>query len=218
MLRIPLGDDAFGDFIQHDHPVGNGQDTLEFVCHDDHGRSQASVELDDQMIYTRGCDRVKASRRLVKKKNFRIEGHRPGQAGSLFHAPAQFGRQMVFISFQAHDIQLYFYKKAQRLRGEVRVLSDGKRDVFGKGHGTEKGTALIEDADFSENIHQCHGVSFRNILTVNDDLAGMRLIKPHKVLEKRAFPAAAAAEDDKDLTLIDIERYPFEDGLFIVLV
>jgi len=51
MLRVPFCDNASGPFIQHNHPVGDSEYALEFMGHNNHGRSKTPVEMNDQVIY-----------------------------------------------------------------------------------------------------------------------------------------------------------------------
>lgn len=45
LFGVSLGNDSFCAFIQHDDPLGNGEDACEFMGDDHHGCSDNFVEL-----------------------------------------------------------------------------------------------------------------------------------------------------------------------------
>lgn len=50
MSGVPLGDNALCVLIQHDNPLGDVEDTLEFVRYNDHGRPKTFVKMDNKIV------------------------------------------------------------------------------------------------------------------------------------------------------------------------
>jgi len=123
---------------------------------------------------------------------------------------------MVLISLQAHDVQFHFHKSEQGVGQKICVLRYGERHIFCKGHRPEQSAALIEHAYFSQDLLQGHGISLGDIIPVDDDLTSIGAVETYEVLKERAFPAATPSKNDKNLSLEDIKRDAFKDGLFAI--
>ena len=73
------------------------------VSDNDDCGTEIVAKLQDEVIQQPGADRVKAGGRFIKEEDLRIQGHGPGQAGTLLHAAADLGWIVVFEALEAHQ-------------------------------------------------------------------------------------------------------------------
>src|SRR5690606_28486829 len=73
-------------YVQEQCAVRDPEDALEVMRHDDDGRTEARLQLEDQVVETARTDRVEAGRRLVEEQHIRIERDRARECRALAHA------------------------------------------------------------------------------------------------------------------------------------
>jgi hypothetical protein len=125
-----IGDDAFGAFVEHDHPVGDRVNGGELVRDDDEGDAQALRQSQDQLVELGRGDRVEPGRWLVEEQDHRVERHRARDRGALLHAPADLGRHVAAKGIEPDQLQ--FHPRDQIHRGTVqrRVFFQRQAYVF----------------------------------------------------------------------------------------
>ena len=98
---LQLGGRAVGNdaaFIQENHAVGDQKSAREFMGDNNNSDPKSFFQFEQQLVDSRGDDRIEACRRLIKKKNFRIHGHGAGYRCALFHSAAQLRGHVIFIA------------------------------------------------------------------------------------------------------------------------
>src|SRR5204862_7377066 len=68
LARRARGDDRPAVGVEEDAVVGDREDARELVRHDDHRRTEAVPELQDQIVEAAGADRVEPRRGLVEEQ------------------------------------------------------------------------------------------------------------------------------------------------------
>ena len=154
VLGVAHGDDAFGAFVQHHHPVGDIEDGFEFVGDDHHGGAHAGVDGLDQIVQLYRGDGVQAGGRLVEKEHGGVQGHGPGQAGPFLHAAGDFFRQVVLIAGQVDQPELHLDDGLDGGRGQIGVFLEGQGHVFRQGHGAEERPRLKENPEVHAQLAQ----------------------------------------------------------------
>ena len=89
--RVAVSDHRVAVVIQVDRVIGDGKYAGQFVSHYYDGRAHGLLDLHNQFIEQARTDRIKTGRRLVEKKDFRIQRDGARQGGSFLHAAANLG-------------------------------------------------------------------------------------------------------------------------------
>jgi hypothetical protein len=93
------------------------------------------------------------------------------------------------------------------------VLTQRERDVVLDRHRAEEGAVLEEDAELLADLEELFLLERRDVVVADVDVAGRGLQESDEVLEEDGLPGSGRAEDDRDLTLGDIEGDVFPDRL-----
>jgi hypothetical protein len=148
---------------------------------------------------------IRPGRRLVEKQDRRIQGHGPGDGGSLAHPATELGRHLVLVALQVHHFQLHPGNPLPRRAGQVRELLQDEADVLQERHGAEERPVLVHDADPSQQGQEVSPFGGDNVHTTDQHSALRGLVQSDHALEKRALATAGTAQDDKDFTRHDLE-------------
>src|SRR6185437_7511302 len=89
---------------QHPDVVRYGPGDLDVVRHDQHGRVDLGVQIDEQLGQVGRPDRIEAGVRLVAQDDLRVEHEGPGEAGPLAHAAGDLARVLVAVPGEADHV------------------------------------------------------------------------------------------------------------------
>src|SRR6185312_4779318 len=76
---------------QNGDAVGGGAQRVDVMRDHEHGKPEALLQIADKLIELRRGNRIETRRRLIEKKQFRIERKRAREAGALLHAARKLG-------------------------------------------------------------------------------------------------------------------------------
>ena len=93
------------------------------------------------------------------------------------------------------------------------LAAKGKADILGHGHGIEQGGALEQHAELAAHAQQLPLVHRDDVFALDEHLPGVGLEQADQVLEQHALAAAAAANDDDRLALLNPEAHAVQDGM-----
>ena len=110
--------------------------------------SKRLFQFQNQIVDSRGDDRIQAGGGLVEKENFRVHGERPRNGGAFFHSAAQLRRHVVFKTGEANLFEFQPHHDFDRRIIEWGVLAQGERDIFSHGHRPEQRAALKRHPHF----------------------------------------------------------------------
>ena len=104
------------------------------MCDHEYGQPQGLLQLSDQVVVSRGADRIEPGGRFVQKHNRRVQRQRAGQRGALDHAAGQFGRELGAGKLrQADQPDLQFTQMAHQAVAEGQMFAHGGHDILQDG-------------------------------------------------------------------------------------
>src|SRR6266478_201390 len=115
--------------VEEDAVVGDREDARQLVRDDDHRRSEAVSQGEDELVEEARADRIEAGRRLVEEEHLRIERHGAREPRALLHAPADLRREVVLEAPEPHERELQGGDLADLRRRERGELLERKPDV-----------------------------------------------------------------------------------------
>jgi len=194
-----------GAVAQHENAGGDAEDAGHVVA-DDHGGGADLASAVEGELVDHGChDRIEPGGRLVAEKDFRIEGHGPGEADAFPHAAAQLGRHVVLEAGQSHQFQLHLHDHLNEGRIHLTVLPDRKGDVFPHGHGLEKGAKLEVHPEAKADPVQLNRIHPCDLLTEEVNGSGGGLLGADQAAEQGGLAATAPAHNDEGVADPDLK-------------
>ncbi len=88
---------------------------------------------------------------------------------------------------------------------DVARLEDGQRDVLADGERIEEGAGLEEHAETLADLGQPFVVELGDLGAVDENFARVGLERADDVAQEGTFAAAAAAHDDEDFAVLQLE-------------
>src|SRR5215813_7516198 len=200
-----LRDDRLPARVEHDAAVRDGVNARKLV-RDDHERdAEAPRERADRRVEPRGGDRVEAGRRLVEKEDARVERESARDRRPLLHAAGELGGHPDRRGQKVHLVELRHGDEVPFLPGQLRELVERQADVFEDRQRTEEGAALIHDAELAQEPQPVLALGLHQVLAVDPDFPGERLVESDHDLEDGALARPRASENDEDLAAADLE-------------
>ena len=85
-----MGDRRPGFGVEEDAIVADGEEAGQLVTDDDDRGTQATNQLENQVVEAPGGDRIKPCGGFVEEQNVGIESEGAGQPGPFLHAAGKF--------------------------------------------------------------------------------------------------------------------------------
>ena len=183
------------------HAIGDAEDALELVRHEDDREPEGLRERQDQLVEIGRHHGIEAGRRLVEEDELGLERERAGDRGALLHAAGELGGELVGGAVEADELQLRARDRGDRVVREIGPLLERQRDVLADGQRAEERAGLEHDAERRKT-----GLEIGEAAAGDVDLAADGLLEPDQEAEQRRLAAAAAAEDREHLAALDRRR------------
>src|SRR5437762_3416072 len=109
---------------QNGYSAADAKQRRRVVRNDDHGDSEALVQLPDEGVDAARDDRVEVRSRLVEEKYPRIERKRTRQRGTLDHPAGKLRRELdAAFRLQAGQFELHCSDSRLLVRGQIGMLA-----------------------------------------------------------------------------------------------
>lgn len=180
-----------------------------FVRYDDDGHAAGCQLLDDIQYF---ADHFGVERRggLVKKHDLRVERERADDGDALLLAAAKILRIFLCFFDQMDALKQLHGPLFGRFFVDLLDLYQGGRNVIEDRHVGEQIERLEDHAHlFADQMDL--DAFLRQLLILEKDLSGGRLLEKVHAADERAFPGAARANHRNDLALADRQIDIFED-------
>ena len=202
---VSCGSLGTGGSIEENRVVSDRKNTGELVGDDYDGRAETVAEAQDEVVETARAERIESGTGLVEEEDFRIERHGAGDAGAFVHAAADLGGIVVLVAREADEGELIGNELADGLGRQSGVFFQRHGDVLGKRHGGPQCAGLIHHAKAADEFLPFHRTGGGEILVAIENAALDGFQQADEVAQQRALAAAAAAHDDKNVLLGDLE-------------
>ena len=181
--------------------------------HDYRGDRQLIPDPLNEVVNAVGHDGVQAGGRLIIEDNLRLVDDGAGQANPFAHAPGELRGVLVFGAGQLDCLEHLGHAVGDLRLRERGVPAEGEGHILGDRHGIEQGRALEEHAELAADRQEFPFVHRHNVLVLDQDFAALGLEQADQVLEQHALAAAAAADNDHRLALVDAKTDAIQDGV-----
>jgi hypothetical protein len=167
-------------------------------------------EVDDLRLHRH----VQRGHRLVADQHLGVERDAAGDADALALAARELVRVPVdVLGVEPHEVEELLDARAAPALGHD-VLVDLERladDVTDRHPRVERGVRVLED-DLDVATHPAHLLARRPapVGTLEDHLAGRRLLEPHEQPAERGLAATRLADDAEGLALVQVEAHPVD--------
>ena len=109
--------------IQHRNSIGDAENGLQVVGHDDARDAYGVAQLSDQSVDAARAHRVEAGRRLVEQNVARFQRQRPRDGDTLLHPVSELRRKAIAIGFHT-DLTEQAIRFVQGVAGAEFVHTD----------------------------------------------------------------------------------------------
>ena len=183
------------DAVRHHHRL------LLIVRNHDRGNAEFPLQAHDLRLHLAAQVRIEAAKRLIQKQHGRAGDERAGEADALLLSAGQLARQAIVEPDQAHhlerfgDARAYFFAwDAPHLQAECDIAEDRQM--------REQREVLEHDADVALVRR-----NFGDLATADHDGAAGKVFETRDDAQDRRFPAAARAQQHKELADGHVERH-----------
>src|ERR1700694_4682614 len=189
--------DDLAAFDRH-HPASHDIDDLPVMRRHQHGGA-ACIDLQQQLNDLPGGGRVQVARGLIGEKDPRVMYQCPGDRDALLLAARKLVGVLVLFAFQPHDAQHFLDFRLEMAQG---AFGHAQRE----GHVLENGQVgqqleiLKDHADLPPEVRQVTPFEAAQILALDMNGAGGRLLFPDQEADQRRL-AGAAGPDEEDEVL-----------------
>ena len=201
--------------VQRDHPVGHPVHQGHVVLDHQHRDAEFGFHVADPERHVVGLLHVQPGRRLVEQDELRLATERAGEFDHLAHTVRKARDQLVAMSLQIEEFYHLFHPPAvgffvaPDVREEKQLLPElgGAVPVPADQKVVEDG-GILEQFDVLEGARDpAPGDVVRglpgNVLILEIERAGGRIVEPRDQVEDRAFAGTVGADDRQDLSLLD---------------
>src|SRR4030042_22675 len=122
---------------------------------------------------------------------------------------------MILVPCKPDHTQFHCDDEVDRFRRKAGVFLKRQGHIFSQGHGTKEPSGLESDANILSDLLQLLLVGLRDIDPVNDNLSRSGLIEADHIFHQGRFSATASTQDDKNLSLVNLETHILKDGISI---
>src|SRR5262249_9994967 len=123
----------------------------------------------------------------------------------LLHAAGELGGHPDRRGQKVHLVELRHGDEVLFLPGQLRELVERQANVFEDRQRTEEGAALVHDAELAQEPQPGFALGPHQVLAVDPDFPGERLVESDHDLEDGALARPRASENDEDLAASDLE-------------
>src|SRR3954451_16567566 len=191
---------------QQSQVVGDRPCRPDVVGHDEEGRVDLGVEVDDELVEVGDADRVQPGVRLVEQDDLGVEHQGPGQPGALAHAAGDLTRELSLGALQADHVHLLEDDAPDLRLALPRVLAQRKGDVVEQVHRAEQGAVLEQDAEQLPDLVELVLAGPHDVGVVDDDGALLGLEQADQRLQEHRLAGARGAQQHRDLPRRQGER------------
>ena len=196
--------------VHDDDAVGQGQGLVHVVGDEDDGLPQLLLEPLDQLLEGIARDGVERAEGLVHQDDLGVRGQRPNDAHALL-LPAG---ELRGVALQKALVQPHAFHEPLR-RGAPALLvpfqkAGDQRDVLVDRHVGHQADLLDHVADPAAQPHRVHG---RDVASVQEDRSARRLRHAVDHAHAGGLSAAAGADEDDELPLVEGEGHALHGGL-----
>ena len=203
LRRAHLDEDA----VLHDRDaIPELQRLGQVVRDEDHRLLHLVLQAANLVLHVSPDQRVQRAERLVEQHDLGVGGERPRETDPLLHAARELVGEPIAPALEPHHVE-----HLGRLR-QPSILVDSldlepERDVVDDAPMREQSEVLEHHADLgAPHPPQLVVVHLHDVLTIDEHLAGGRVVDPIDHADERGLARARQAHHHEDLALGDIER------------
>ena len=196
---------------QHADVVGHGAGDVDVVRHDQHGRVDLGVDIDQQLGQIRGTHRIQTGVRLVAQDDLRVQHQRAGQAGTLAHTAGDLTGELVPVIGHTDELELFHHDVADLGLGLLGVLTQREGRVVVDVHRAEQRTVLEQHTEQGADLVELLGRALQDVGAVDDDRAALRAQQADQRLQEHRLTGTRRAQQHADFTLGNRQRDVFPD-------
>src|SRR5262249_2809952 len=186
----------------HDHDAIGEEDRLrDAVSDEDHRFLVLLPDAQQLLLHPLACLGVEGAEGLVHEQHRRVVGPRACDGHSLFHAPRELARVLVFVLGEADQGEISAGHRATLRPGQAPDHGAELHVLDGGAPGKER--VLLEH-------HSALGSRLRHLVAVHEDVAGGGLDEARDHVEQGGLATARGAEETGEAVLRQLQAHLVE--------
>src|SRR5689334_11490318 len=162
------------------------------------------------MIDAVGSDWIEACGGLITKQYLRLIYNGSSQPDAFAHPSRKRGRLLCLCSFQIDHSQSLIDLPFDLLGRPLPFSAQCKRNVVSYRHRIEERRRLEKHSEPVTHVQKLSLADRCDILSVDQNLSGVRSHQTDDQFQQHTFPAAAPSDDDHPVALFDLKIDPVE--------